>query len=737
MSSLRAVAVCCTLTLGLVGCAPNPCERSTKAAKATQGDCGDEIAASLLGTSCSTSLKACTEADQKVIGDVLTCVEKMPTCTSVAKDAWRLQRDNCAADLTTLSTACHDAFITSVPIIDAGIPDAGPQAINDGGNGLVLFGVANADTVALAWEARREAMVERWMLVESDALGDNRTETFLDTVPGTAINFTIPDSGMSGRRYYLAGLNANGDVLLGTPIGEVFVDAGVACMGPDGCPNDRVCDLGQCRQQTCITGMANTCPGGYQCFAPGECRRTTADGGIFTGGGMRRDAGTAPLPFISNEIAVTPRPPLVQPVITVGSVAGKRPDIAAFDTARVALAMEQEGQLIAHPSSARGTDFIDEAHTSFGLDTVGTRVHLAFNPDNQALFACYVVGRGIRVQKSVDRGETWGRVAVTFEPPLPDDGGIGDIIRDCDIAPWKNGGVLLVTAENEALIVRELSDRFAVMSMGPAFTSIMPSATDAGVFAPSHPAIATALLDAGQGLPLNGVVHVTFTGTRLLTGGAADSEPYGVFREGSGSFSFVSRMTPFTSASALPEDWTTVSIHPKTGRAVGAFTTVSTGTQNSTVYISLFSSVTRGWGTGSHLNVFVTDQNTSVWLPAKAPTDVWFAFSPQFAPLPDGTFAFSFVAGPHNGSNGDYRMYMVPFDLERVPSITNGRGWFIPPVVKMSEERVLDPRGSFSSPQPPVTALTADGQISVYGVFVTGSGVGGDVEGPARFFSWP
>ena len=84
-------------------------------------------------------------------------------------------------------------------------------------------------------------------------------------------------------------------------------------------------------------------------------------------------------------------------------------------------------------------------------------MHLAWNPDSQALYACYVVGRGIRVQKSVDRGRTWGLVAATFEPPLPDDGGIGEIIRDCDIARWKNGGALMVTAEHEALIVRELA----------------------------------------------------------------------------------------------------------------------------------------------------------------------------------------------------------------------------------------------------------------------------------------
>ena len=158
MTSLRAVAVCCSLTLALVGCAPNPCERSTRAAKANQGDCGDEIAGSLLGSTCSANLSSCSDADQKVLGTVLTCVEKMSACSAFQKDAWKLQRDLCAADLQTLSPSCKAAFGSAVPVSDAGMPDAGPQAINDGGNGLGLFGVANAGTVALAWDRRRTAI---------------------------------------------------------------------------------------------------------------------------------------------------------------------------------------------------------------------------------------------------------------------------------------------------------------------------------------------------------------------------------------------------------------------------------------------------------------------------------------------------------------------------------------------------------------------------------------------------
>lgn len=727
MTPVRPALALLALAALLAGCEPGLCDRSSKAADKIKGDCGAEVVSPLLGGMCTANLKACSEADQKILAAALTCEEKLPVCAAIAKDAWRLQQESCTAPLATLSQACLDAFFADRKPFDAGLPDAGPQAIEDGGNGLTLYGVANENSVALAWELRRTADVAKWLLVETDALGDNRTET--EFTPGTAINLTISDAGMNGRRYFLAGLNGNGEVMTGTPIGQVVIDAGNMCLGPNDCPSDRVCDLGQCRQQTCVFGMQNTCPNGYGCFSPGECRRTSADGGIFNPGGMTRDAGSQPLPMISNVVGLTPRPPILEPLVPVGEVAGKRPDIAAYDTARVAIALEQEGQIIAHASTARGRDFAEERYTSFGVDTTGSRVHLTWHPDTQAVFACYVVGRGIRVQKSVDRGQTWGRVATTFEPPLLSDGGIGEIIRDCDLAPWKNGGVLVVSAETEQLAVREYDAELNELTKKTAFTSTPADAGTSAVFAPAHPAIATYL-------PTE-TVHITFTGTRLLTGGASDTEPYGVTRTGAGSFSNALRMTPAAQPSALPEDWTTVSIHPKTGKAIGAFTTVLSGNQASTVFVSLYAD-SFGWGTGSHLNVFLVDQNTSVILPQKPPTETWFAFSPQFAPLPDGRFAFSFVAGPRNTQGiGDYRQYLVPFDLDRVPATTNGKGWFVLPVVKVSDERVLDPRGGSAAPQPPVSALASDGQISVYGVFVQGVGVAGDAEGPAQYFHWP
>lgn len=722
MKALQTTVVSIAVALVFSGCQPTVCERSATADSKSSA-CGIDP---LLGGACTNNIKSCSDADQKILGDVVACAEKLPDCSPLSKDAWLLQQATCTGALSTLSEACSQAFFMGmVPGVDAGVPDSGVTPMTDGGQGVDLYAVANADTVALAWVARQQGEVSKWMLVETDGIGDNRTETEL--ADATAVSLTIADAGMNGRQYFLIGLNPNNAIVTGTPfmMGSA-TDAGPMCIGPQDCPSNEVCDLGQCRTQTCVAGMANTCPPGYGCTAGGTCFATGADGGFVIGGGTR-DAGATPLPFVTNQVLVTPRPPMVQPVVTVGAIPGRRGDVAGVDTARLAMALEQEGQLVAHSSESRGVDLPDDALTAQSMDTLGGRVHLAYNADSKLLYACYVVGRGIRVQVSDDLGRTWGKVARTFEPPLMDDGGIGEIFRDCDIASWTNGGALMVTAEPEALMVYDLAEDLSTNMRGPAFTSILDAGMGSISF-PSRPAIATA--------PKLGIVHITFTGTREISGGASDSEPYGIMREGSGSFSPPDNMTT-TLGSALPEDFTAVAVHPVTGRAVGAYTTVNVGSQNSTVYVSLHNNQARAWGTGAHLNIFAVDQNTSVWLPNKPANEAWFGFSPAFAPLPDGTFAFSFVAGPRVNNVGDYRIYMVPFDLDRVPSITTGRGWFVGPVQQLSTDRVVDPRASLSGPQPPVSAIASDGQVSVYGVFTTGTGVNGDVEGTARFFHWP
>lgn len=723
MKALQTALLAGVFALAFTGCQPSVCERSQTADSKVASACG---IAPLLGNACTESIKSCSDADQKVLGDVVGCVEKMPECTPLSRDAWLLQRDGCTGALTTLSPACAEAiFMGSLPGMDAGIPDAGLPAMYDGGQGVDLYATANADTVALAWVARQQGDVAKWILVETDTLGDGRVET--EIADGNAINFTIDDAGTAGRTYFLIGLDSNGAVVEGRPFTTDTSDAGAMCTGPMDCPSNEVCDLGTCKVQTCVSGGANTCPPGYGCGTQNICLQTTADGGFVIGGGTR-DAGAAPLPFITNPVTLTPRPPAVQPVFQLGEVVGRRPAVAGIDTARVVVALEQEGQVVAHSSSARGEDFIDDLLTASGIDTLGGNVHLAYNPDSRLLYACYVVGRGVRVQMSRDFGRTWGKVVRTFEPPLPDDGGIGDTFRHCDIAAWRNGGAMLVLAEPEELVIYDLAEDLTTNMRGPAFTSIFDAGVNSITF-PSRPAIGTA--------PDLGIVHISFTGTRELTAGGSDTEPYVVSRTGSSPFSAPSRMTPLTSASATPEDYTAIAVHPKTGRPVGAYTTVQTGTQNSTVYVSVYDEASRVWNTGGHLNVFAVNQNTSVWLPNKPASDVWFAFSPSLTPMPNGLFAFSFVAGPRVAGVGDYRMYMVPFDLDRVSSVVTGRGWFIPPVMQMSTERVIDPRGSINGPQPVVTAIGSDDQLSVYGAFTVGTGANGDVEGTARYWHWP
>jgi hypothetical protein len=199
----------------LSGCGSNLCERSTKANAQIKGDCPAETVSPLLGAMCTANLNSCSAADQKLLESTLGCIEKLPVCLSITKDAWKLQSETCTAELAMLSRPCLDAFFQGEPPgFDAGVPDAGPRPILDGGNGVSLIGTANENTIALAWELRRTAAIEKWILIQTDAVGENKFETEL--TPGGSINLLIPDSGMSGRRFYLAGTNANGDVLTGT-----------------------------------------------------------------------------------------------------------------------------------------------------------------------------------------------------------------------------------------------------------------------------------------------------------------------------------------------------------------------------------------------------------------------------------------------------------------------------------------------------------------------------------------
>lgn len=733
MNRLLLVVAGAGLALVLAGCSTSLCDKNAQTdLSAKAGDCTDVPQGPLLGTaaSCSTKLSACTDADQALLSTAVDCVGKAPACTSASRDAYLGSIQSCVAPLEALSQACLEAFFMGVPPgedagVDAGQVDAGPDPVTDGGNGAELVAVVDGTDIAMAWSTRQPGDVAVWQLVGRDTLGARDPE--VDLGPGSLSDWMIPDSGFTTHRFFVVGRDSQGEIASGT-LDAGTTDAGMAmCAAALDCPVDRVCDLGQCKTQTCMLG-STTCPAGYQCLND-VCTRTSSDGGGFDAGFQRPDAGLGerPLPFVSNEVTVTAGTPSFTTDLNLGGFPGRRPAVAAIDTARVFVGLEQEAQMVAHASFRRGTDFTDDAETTFSLDTVGTRAKATYNRESKLTFICYNVGRGVRVQRSSDFGHTWGVAASTIEPV--DDGGVASTIQDCDIAPWTNGGAIMVTIEDDGVMVRTVSSGLSVSDPVPAFLS-----DPLTYFNPQHPAIAT--------LPSDSMVHVTFTATRTGSGGIQDTEPLGVYRDGTlGAFTQPVGLGGLSTGIPNMQDWTTVAIDPKSKRALAAFVSVEPGPGNapiSTVYTSLWNPTTRKWGSGSDLNVFASQQNTTLLFPQKAPaTDVWFAFSPSVVALPSGKLWLSFVVGPRIANTGDYRMVAIPFDLDLQSPLSTALGWYVRPVVDVSSIRVLDPRGSTSAPQPPVSSLAADHQLSIYGAFIEGLGLSGEVEGRGIFFSRP
>ncbi|MEW6433210.1 MAG: hypothetical protein AB1730_17035 [Myxococcota bacterium] len=734
MNRLLLVVAGAGFAVALTGCSAGLCDKNAqKDLSSKAGDCADVPRGPLLGpaSSCSMKISACNDADQALLSKAIDCVGQVTACSAATRDVYLLTLDGCVDPLKGLSQPCLDAFFGGVVPgedggVDGGEVDAGPQPITDGGNGVELVAIADGTDIAMAWSTRQPGDVAVWQLIGSDTMGVRDPEK--DIGPGSTSDHLIPDSGLVTHRFFVVGRDSTGKIAMGD-LDAGTVDAGFAmCAGALDCPADRVCDLGQCKAQTCMLG-STTCPAAYQCLPPGVCTRTSSDGGSFDAGFQRPDAsvGDRALPFVSNEVTVTTGEAMFTSDINLGAFSARRPAVVGIDTARAFVALEQEAQVVGHASYRRGKDFVDDALTTFPVDTVGTRVQATYNPASKLLFTCYNVGRGVRVQRSTDFGKTWGVAAVTVEPF--DDGGVSSTIQDCDIAPWLNGGALMVTVEDDALMVRTISTALSVSDPVPAFLS------DPGTyFNPQHPAIAT--------LPSDSIVHITFTATRTTGGGIQDTEPLGVYRDGTlGAFTQPQGLGGLTTGIPNAQDWTTVAVDPKSKRALAAFVSVEPGPGNapiSTVYTSLWNATTRKWVSGSDLNVFASNQNTTFLFPQKAPaTDVWFAFSPSVVSLPSGKTWLSFVVGPRVGGAGDYRMVAVPFDFDLQSPLSLAKGWYVRPVVNVSAIRVLDPRGSLSAPQPPVSSLAADHQLSIYGAFIEGLGASGEFEGRGIFFSRP
>lgn len=732
--------------LAVIGAACGPaaptsaqvCDKNAQVDQSAKvGDCTRIPPGNLFGerATCAAAAEKCSGADRTLLLDVLTCAEKLPVCSEASKEAWVGARTGCVMRLSSISAACRDAYAGVLPdpsgIFDAGVPDAGPQPINDGGNALSLVVVADEGAFAFAWAPLQGANdVVKWALIGISDAG-LRDDPFFVTMASRR-DFILSDAGPNEyRRWMMVGEAIDGRPAFGTPDAGRGggTDAGAMCMGPLDCPTDRVCDLAQCKVQTCQPGGALTCPNAYQCFPNGTCNRTAFDAGmVFDAGSGMMMTAAIPLPFISNDSIALTRAPTPSPEVYLGGFPGRRPDIAAIDSARTFVALEQEGQLIGHASFRRGRDFLDDSITSSSIDTVGARARVAYNHESKTLYACYIVGRGVRVRRSLDDGRTWGDTAVTIEPPPLDDGGLGSAISECDIAAWRLGGAIMVTVEDSNLVTRNITPGLDVEDAGQlAFAS---SAPDAGnVYSPLRPSIAT--------LPDDSLVHVVFTATRSLSSGLTDAETYGVYRDGMvGAFSQPLALTftgvpPF--GNPTPQDHATVAIDPKTKRPIAAYTSLLPEADAiSSVQVALWNASQRIWVTGADLTVFqvATDGVTRLLFPfPEFQGKQADAFSPVLAALPNGKIWLSMVVGPRQGggAGNDFRFWAVPFDFEEPSPAANVRGWFKRPARKLSDVRAWDPRSG--GVRPTVTSFSADSQISFSGAFTEGFGTGGEIEG--------
>ena len=735
-----------TLSLALsVGCGGNAaCDKNATVDPSTHvGTCTVE-APKLLGDkmTCTASITSCSDAEQKTLIAALDCINGLPVCAIESQLAWETQRSGCYQSLPTLSAGCKSAvFGMYLPGEDAGFdagppPDAGRQPQLDGGGALSFIAVADENSFAFAWVPTQPATeVAKWELNAFDTKdatidgGTRLPEVFF--TPGNLRIAAQPDAGMgTSRTFYLAGVSPDLLQVFGGDAGAADVDAGMSqCKSAINCPTDQVCDLGQCKSQTCASTA--TCPPGYLCninVTPKICLRQVSDGGVIVG---PKDAGASgALPFLSAPVSVKTG----VPSFTEGPVGGfqaRRPDMVAMDSARQFVAVEQGGQPVGHFTINRGKDFATD-DTASVIDTLGSRVHVAWNDENKTLFACYTVGTGVRVRRSFDYGRTWGAGALTLQP---DDDGGAPTISDCDIASWKNGTVLVSTVESGNVLVHTVSDNLSEVGVPDiAFVSAQTDGGPGDFFNPQRTSIAT--------LPAESQVHVGFTITRNLSGGTTDLDVVGVYRDGTtGGFTqpkFINAAGA-SQGNGFAQDYVTVAIDPVTKRGVAAYTVAEnagSGTYN-TVYLSIFIPASRQWTTGSDLTVFVTDTSntTSYLFPAKTGSDLWDAFSPSLAVMKDGRIWLSMLAAKRDNV-ADLRQYLVRFDFEATSPVA-GKGWFVPPAVQMSHTTAVDPRTGSNSTSATNSCIAVDGQISVYGAMIEGVGQLKEVENRAIFISRP
>jgi|GEM_PF-2178325 len=756
--ALAGVAVGTLVACSGGGNVPAACDKSEALDLSTKaGDCTGLDLSKPLGsrTVCAEKIKACSATENETLATVVTCLENLPTCSEATKGTFLSRQGACYASVESgLSMACRESLfgMKILPGKDAGFdagppPDAGRQP-SDGGGVTDLIAVADETGFAFAWSSRQLGPVVKWELNQfGTADGGRFPETFITPASARAyelIPIALPgdagsDAGVGPltRQFFIAGLDNAGFQVFGEApdAGQVaVVDAG-QCLNALNCPPNKVCDLGACVSQTCQAGGPVTCPFGYTCEpGPMTCLRQFSDAGTIDAG-VAIDGGMfLALPLLSKMVSVTTGPVGVSPEVPVGGFAARRLDIVAIDSARQLIALGQETQLFGHYTSQRGKELLNDTGSASAIDPAGSRAKLAYVPESDTVFACYTFGRGVRIRRSKDLGKSWGNDAVTLAPE--DDGGFSSRFYDCAIAPWKDGSAIFAYVEDDSIVVRTVSDALSVPPLAQSDYAFFSSPADAGnIYSPQHLAIATlpgTLLDGGSG----SIVHVGFTGTRSV-GAGSDTEIYGLFRDGStGTFlpaQLINRSQ--TGGSGDPQDYVTLVVDPRTGKGLAAYSTYELGAYAS-VYVSLFAPTTKTWITGSDLTVFAKKLTEYPVFPARQQADVWDAFSPSLSATKNGKLFLSVVAGKRAAGTRDLRMYLVGFDFEATSPIA-GKGWFVPPGIKLSETKVLDPRTAAGVVPPSVSAICSDRQLSVYGAFIQGIGAMNEVENTAIYVSRP
>lgn len=732
--------LCQALLLGgavlAAGCTPTVCERSADLNK-KRGDCARAVG-DFLGpaSTCASRVATCTAAEQTKVADAVSCVEKLAACSFTAEADYLAQEGACLAGLSGLSQGCAESLFGGVVPgsdagTDAGTVDAGRQPVD--GGAVELIAVADETAIALAWVPLQAGQVAKWELSTFDDGG--RTDQQLTpgarrTLTLTGLSSLLADGGAGPsveKSFFITGLLNDGTVVLGAQ-----PDAGGStfqCRSPFDCPANQVCDLGVCQSQTC-SPSSNTCPAGYDC--PSTTCQRSPDAGAFDAGQTVNPGTFNALPFVSNLAGARTGKPSWAQETPVGGFVARRPDLVAIDSARQFIAMEQENQPVGHLTVRRGKDLISDLETASAIDTVGDHIKVTYNPESDTIFACYNVGRGVRVRRSRDHGRTWGTDALTFEPV--EDGGFTSRMHSCGLAPWRNGGALLVNVEDESLVVRGITEALSTASTEYAFISSPPDGGGYNVYNPVQPAIATA--------PDAGIVHVVFTGQRVLAS-SSDYEVYDVYRTpGLGAYSqpkFINQNLPSLVGNGQNQGWPTVAVDPTSGRAVAAFSSLEGSYAN--VYVSMFSPTSGEWVTGSDLHVMVKQTTERLLFTGQSFIDgEWDAFSPNLRASPDGKIWLGFVAGkkaqPPATVKNVYNAWAVRFDF-KAQSPVGGLGWFVRPAEKLSSTVLVDPRGSSTVPPPTWTSLAVDGQLSVYGAYVEGLGQFNELENRAVFTSRP